>query len=262
MRQQLKKTPSGIKGLDEITGGGLPSGRSTLVCGGPGSGKTLLEISFLVQGALQDGEPGVLLSFDERIDEIDVNSRALAFDLADLRERGLLATDHLYIERQEIQETGEYDLEGLFIRIALAVDRVKARRIVLDSIDTLFVGIPNQAILRAELRRLALWLKDRGLTSVITAERGEGGLTRSEIEEYVSDRVILLEQRVQEELATRRLRIIKYRGSSHGTNEYPFLIEESRLSLVPVTSLRLAHVVSDERVPSGIAGLDEMLEGK
>lgn len=262
MRQALTKAPSGIKGLDEITGGGLPTGRATLVCGGPGSGKTLLAITFLVRGASMDGEPGVLMSFDERIPEIETNSLSLGFDLANLRRQHLLATDYLHIERQEITETGEYDLEGLFIRLAHAVDKVKARRVVLDSIDTLFAGIPNQAILRAELRRLFTWLKDHDLSTVITAERGDGGLTRHGIEEYVSDCVILLEQRVREELATRRLRIIKYRGSSHGTNEYPFLIEETGLSLVPVTSLGLRHVVSDERVPTGIAGLDAMLEGK
>ena len=200
----LFKASSGIKGLDEITGGGLPVGRSTLVCGGPGSGKTMLAVTFLVQGAERDGEPGVLLSFDESIEEIEVNSRSLGFNLLDLRSRGLLATDHLHIERQEIQETGEYDLEGLFIRLAHAIDQVKARRVVLDNIDTLFAGIPNQAIPRAELRRLNLWLKERELNAIITAERDGDGLTRNGVEEYISDCVIVLEQRVLEELATRR----------------------------------------------------------
>lgn len=262
MQRQLNKASSGIDGLDEITGGGLPGGRSTLVCGGPGSGKTLFAISFLARGALRDGEAGVLLSFDEPIDEIEVNCQSLGFDLADLRARNLLATDHLHIERQEIEETGEYDLEGLFIRLAHTIDQVKARRVVLDSIDTLFAGIPNQAILRAELRRLLKWLKARDLTTVITAEKAGDGLTRNCVEEYVSDCVILLEQRIQDELATRRLRVVKYRGSAHGTNEYPFLIEQTGLSLAPVTSLGLSHAVSDERISTGIPGLDAMLEGK
>jgi circadian clock protein KaiC len=262
MLRHLTKAVSGIAGLDDITGGGLPSGRATLVCGGPGSGKTLLAITFLAEGALRRDEPGVLLSFDERIPEIETNCVSLGLDLADLQKRGLLATDYLHIERRDIQETGEYDLEGLFIRLAYAVEKVNARRVVLDSIDTLFSGIPNEAIMRAELRRLLVWLKDRGLTTIFTAERGDTTLTRHGIEEYVSDCVILLEQRVSEELATRRLRVIKYRGSSHGTNEYPFLIEETGLSLIPVTSLGLAHVVSDQRVLSGTSGLDAMLEGK
>jgi circadian clock protein KaiC len=262
MRRQLNKVSSGVKGLDEITAGGLPWGRATMVCGGPGSGKTLLAVTFLVEGALRRDEPGVLLSFEERIEEIELNCASLGIDLDDLQKRQLLATDYLHIDRQEIRETGEYDLEGLFIRLAYAVETVRAKRVVLDSIDTLFAGIPNHAILRAELRRLLHWLKQHDLTAIITAERGDGGLTRHGIEEYVSDCVILLEQRVQEELATRRLRVIKYRGSSHGTNEYPFLIEQSGLSLIPVTSLGLGHTVSDERIPSGIASLDALLEGK
>ena len=262
MHPSLPKASSGIKGLDEITGGGLPAGRPTLVCGGPGSGKTLLALTFLVRGAREDNEPGVFLSFDEPIAEVETNSLSLGFDLAALRQANLLAEDYLHIERREIQETGEYDLEGLFIRLGHAIDTVGARRVVLDSIDTLFAGIPNHAILRAELRRLFTWLKERGISTIITAERGENGLTRHGIEEYVSDCVILLEQRVQDELATRRLRVVKYRGSSHGTNEYPFLIEETGLSLVPVTSLGLTHVVTDARIPTGIAGLDAMLEGK
>lgn len=258
----LKKAATGINGLDEVTGGGLPAGRATLVCGGPGCGKTLLATSFLVQGALRDGAPGVLISFDERKSELETNSQSLGFDLAELQAKGLLAIDFVHIDRQEIHETGEYDLEGLFIRLAYAVDTVKARRVVLDSIDTLFAGIPNEAILRAELRRLFLWMKERDLSVIITAERGETNLTRHGIEEYVSDCVIVLEQRVQDELATRRLRVVKYRGSAHGANEYPFLITDAGLSLMPVTSLGLAHTVSDQRVSSGIVGLDRMLDGK
>ena len=258
----LKKAPSGIRGLDEITNGGLPSGRPTLVCGGPGSGKTLLAVGFLARGALRDNEPGVLISFDERISEIEVNNRSLGIDLADLRRRKLIAMDYVHLDRQSIIETGEFDLEGLFIRLDHAVAEVKAKRVVLDSIDTLFAGIPNESILRAELRRLFDWLKDRELTTVITAERGEGSFSRHGIEEYVSDCVILLDHRVHDELATRRLRIVKYRGSGHGGNEYPFLIEKTGLTLLPVTSIGLQHQVSDKRLSTGIAGLDQMLEGK
>lgn len=257
----LKKLASGIKGLDEITGGGLPAGRTTLVCGGPGSGKTLLAASFLVQGATS-GEPGVFMTFDERAVDLDVNTASLGFDLAGLQDRKLLAIDFVHVDRQEILETGEYDLEALFVRLEYAAGTVNARRVVLDGIDTLFAGIPNQAILRSELRRLFTWLKERNLSCIVTAERGEGTLTRSGIEEYVSDCVIVLEQRVEAELATRRLRIIKYRGSTHGTNEYPFLIEDKGLTLAPVTSLGLAHTISNERVSSGIPGLDQMLGGQ
>jgi circadian clock protein KaiC len=259
---QLRKASTGIKGLDEVTQGGLPAGRPTLVCGGPGCGKTLLAATFLVQGALRDDEPGVFMTFDEQAHELEINTQTLGFDLQELRRRNLLAIDYVHIDRQEIYETGEYSLEGLFIRLGCAIDQVKARRVVLDGIDTLFAGIPNEALLRSELRRLFTWLKERGVSSVITAERGEKGLTRHGIEEYVSDCVIVLEQRVHEELTTRRLRVVKYRGSSHGANEYPFLIEENGLNLLPVTSLGLAHAVFDTRISSGVAGLDEMLEGK
>jgi circadian clock protein KaiC len=259
---QLRKASTGIKGLDEVTGGGLPAGRPTLICGGPGCGKTLLATTFLVQGALQDGEPGVFMTFDEQANELEVNSGTLGFDLADLQSKKLLAIDYVHIDRQEIHETGEYDLQGLFIRLGHAIDQVKARRAVLDGIDTLFAGLPHEALLRSELRRLFNWLKERGVTTMITAERGEKSLTRHGIEEYVSDCVIVLDQRVTVELTTRRLRVVKYRGSSHGTNEYPFLIDQTGLSLLPVTSLGLAHKVFDTRVSSGVPGIDEMMEGK
>jgi circadian clock protein KaiC len=258
----LGKAATGIKGLDEITGGGLPAGRATLVCGGPGCGKTLLATSFLVQGALHDDEPGVLMSFDERASELQTNARSVGFDLAELQSKSLLAIDHVQIDRQEIHETGEYDLEGLFIRLGHAAAKVNARRVVLDSIDTLFAGIPNEAILRSELRRLFSWMKEREFSVIITAERGERSLTRHGIEEYVSDCVIVLEQRVQDELTTRRLRVVKYRGSGHGTNEYPYLVTDTGLTVLPVTSVGLDHAVSDQRVSSGIAGLDRMLDGK
>ena len=260
--EQLRKVPTGIAGLDELTGGGLPAGRPTLVCGGPGCGKTLLATTFLVRGAVDHGEPGLLVSFDERIPDMGVNVASLGFDLPDLEARGLLATDYVHIDRQEMHETGEYDLEALFIRLNLAVNRVAARRVVLDTIDTLFAGIPNEGIVRSELRRLFGWLKDRQLTTVITAERGEGSLTRHGIEEYVSDCVILLDHRVIEDLLTRRLRVVKYRGTSHGTNEYPFLIDEHGIAVLPITSLGLQHSASDERMSTGMLDLDAMLAGK
>jgi circadian clock protein KaiC len=232
------------------------------VCGGPGCGKTLLATTFLVRGAIDHGEPGLLVSFDERIDDLGVNVASLGFDLAELEQRGLLATDYVKIERQEMHETGEYDLEALFIRLNHAVKKVGARRVVLDTIDTLFAGIPNEAVVRSELRRLFDWLKDRKLTTVITAERGEGSLTRNGIEEYVSDCVILLDHRIIDDLSTRRLRVVKYRGTSHGTNEYPFLIDEQGIAVVPITSLGLSHLASDELVSSGLPELDAMLAGK
>jgi circadian clock protein KaiC len=256
---QLQKGPTGIQGRDELTRGGLPAGRPTLVCGGPGCGKTLLAITFLVHGAVDHAEPGLLVSFDERIEDLTVNVASLGFDLADLQRRKLLATDYVRIDRQEMHETGEYDLEALFIRLGHAVQAVGARRVVLDTIDALFAGIPNEAIVRSELRRLFDWLKDRQLSTVITAERGEGSLTRHGIEEYVSDCVILLDHRIIDDLSTRRLRVVKYRGTSHGTNEYPFLIDDQGITVVPITSTRLAHPASDETVSSGVSELDSML---
>ena len=262
MVEQLRKVSTGIAGLDELTHGGLPAGRPTLVCGGPGCGKTLLATTFLVRGAVDHGEPGLLVSFDERIDDLGVNVASLGFDLPSLERRGLLATDYVKIDRQEMHETGEYDLEALFIRLDHAVKTVGARRVVLDTIDTLFAGIPNEAVVRSELRRLFDWLKDRQLTTVITAERGEGSLTRHGIEEYVSDCVILLDHRIIDDLSTRRLRVVKYRGTWHGTNEYPFLIDDQGITVVPITSLGLAHIATDDAVSSGLSELDAMLGGK
>jgi len=257
--QRLKKVASGIGGLDEICGGGLPAGRTTLVIGGPGAGKTLLATAFLVQGARKDDEPGVLVSFDEAGSDLEINTSSLGWDLVDLQQRKLLAVEHVQVDRQQIVEAGEYDLEGLFIRLAYAVDSVKARRVVLDSIDTLFANVPNEAVLRAELRRLFSWLKDHGLSAIVTSERGGASLSRHGVEEYVSDCVILLDSRVYDEIATRRLRVVKYRGSAHGGNEYPFLIEETGITVLPVTSLGLVHMAPDRRVSSGNAGLDAML---
>jgi circadian clock protein KaiC len=258
----LGKSPSGIAGLDEITYGGLPKGRPTLVCGGAGCGKTLFGIEFLVKGATKFGEPGVFMAFEETADELAKNVRALGFDLDHLVAQQMLAVDYVHVERSEIEETGEYDLEALFIRLGHAIDSIGARRVVLDTLETLFSGLSNQAILRAELRRLFRWLKDRGVTAIITAERGDGTLTRHGLEEYVSDCVIVLDHRLHEQVATRRLRIVKYRGSSHGTNEYPFLIDEGGVDVLPITSIGLNHTASSERVSTGLERLDTMLGGK
>jgi circadian clock protein KaiC len=257
----LPKTPTGIEGLDEITGGGLPRGRPTLVCGSAGCGKTLFAMEFLVRGATQYGEPGVFMSFEEGARELVENVRSLGFDVDKLIADKKMAIDFVRVERHEIEETGDYDLEGLFVRLGYAIDTIGAKRVVLDTIETLFSGLANQSILRAELRRLFRWLKDKGVTAVITGERGDGQLTRQGLEEYVSDCVILLDHRVTDQVSTRRLRIVKYRGTAHGTNEYPFLIDEDGFSVLPVTSLGLAHEVSEERVPTGIARLDAMLGG-
>jgi circadian clock protein KaiC len=260
--RSLPKAPTGITGLDEITGGGLPQGRPTLVCGSAGCGKTLMAMEFLVRGATQFGEPGVFMSFEEGVEELTQNVRSLGFDLDDLMARNQLAVDYVHIERSEIEETGEYDLDGLFIRLGYAIDSIGARRVVLDTLEVLFGGLSNQGILRAELRRLFRWLKDKGVTAVITGERGEGALTRYGLEEYISDCVILLDHRVSDQLAVRRLRVVKYRGSLHGTNEYPFLIDERGIEVLPVTSLGLEHGVSTERVSTGVPALDDMLGGQ
>lgn len=258
----LPKSPTGISGFDEITLGGLPAGRPTLVCGGAGCGKTLFGIEFLVRGATQFNEPGVFMSFEETSEELTLNVASLGFDLNDLIKNKKIALDHVHVERSEIEETGEYDLEALFIRLGYAIDSIGAKRVVLDTIESLFSGLPNQLIIRAELRRLFRWLKDKGVTAIITGERGDETLTRQGLEEYVSDCVIMLDHRVNEQTSTRRLRVVKYRGSLHGSNEYPFLIDESGFSVLPVTSLGLKHIVSNERISSGIKALDDMLEGK
>jgi circadian clock protein KaiC len=258
----LPKAATGIDGLDEITGGGLPKGRPTLICGGPGCGKTLLAVEFLVRGATQFDEPGVFITFEESAEELAQNVRSLGFDLDALIAEKKLAIDHVRVERSEIEETGEYDLEGLFLRLGFAIDSVGAKRIVLDTIESLFSGFTNEALLRSELRRLFRWLKDRGMSAVITGERGERSYTRQGLEEYVSDCVILLDHRVNEQTSTRRLRIVKYRGTMHGTNEYPFIIDEDGFSVLPLSGLKLEHAVSDERISSGVPGLDAMLDGK
>jgi circadian clock protein KaiC len=261
-RIDLPKAATGIAGLDEVTLGGLPRGRATLVCGGTGCGKTLFGLEFLIHGAIDRDEPGVLLTFEETASDLVQNVKSLGFDLDKLVADKKIAIDHVYLERSEIEETGAYDLEALFIRLEMAVNQVKAKRVVLDTPEALFSGFMNPQILRAEIRRLFRWLKDRHLTTVITGERGEGTLTRHGLEEYVSDCVILLDHRVDDQISTRRLRIVKYRGSSHGTNEFPFLIDRDGISVLPLTSAHLDYPVSRERVSSGIAGLDAMLGGR
>ncbi|MGZ8868056.1 MAG: circadian clock protein KaiC [Thermoanaerobaculia bacterium] len=258
----LPKSPSGIRGLDDITNGGLPRGRPTLLCGPAGCGKTLLAMEFLVHGARDFGENGVFMAFEETGADLADNVASLGFDAASLIAAGKLLIDHVYIERSEIEEAGEYDLEGLFIRLDHAITSIGAKRVVLDTVEALFSGLPDPTVLRAELRRLFRWLKDKGVTAIITAERGEGTLTRYGIEEYISDCVIVLDHRVVNQTSTRRLRIVKYRGSSHGTNEYPFLIDERGISILPVTSMSLAHKASTARISSGIPRLDSMLGGK
>ncbi|GLS47070.1 circadian clock protein KaiC [Methylobacterium brachythecii] len=257
--RELAKALTGISGFDDVTYGGLPAGRPSLVCGAAGCGKTLFAATFLVNGATLFDEPGVFMSFEERAEDLIANVASLGYDLDRLVAEKKLAIDHVRVERSEIEESGEYDLEGLFIRLAYAVESIGAKRVVLDTIETLFAGLTDAAVLRAELRRLFGWLKERGLTAVITGERGEGQLTRQGLEEYVSDCVILLDNRVEDQITTRRLRVVKYRGSAHGTNEYPFLIDEEGISVLPVTSADLDYGASTEVISTGIPGLDAML---
>jgi circadian clock protein KaiC len=258
----LPKSPTGIPGMDEITGGGLPKGRPTLVAGGAGCGKTLFAMEFLVNGAIQYNEPGVFIAFEENANELAQNVASLGFDLKELIKQKKLIIDYIKVERSEIEEAGEYNLDGLFIRLGHAIDSIGARRVALDTVEVLFSALSNQGILRAELQRLFRWLKDKGMSAVITAERGDGTMTRFGLEEYVADCVILLDHRVTEQMSTRRLRIVKYRGTLHGTNEYPFLITRDGISVLPITSIGLNHKVSAERVPTGISELDGMLGGK
>jgi len=262
MTTVLEKTPTGISGFDEITNGGLPSERPTLICGDAGAGKTLFSIEFIVQGILKFNEPGVIMVFEEKAEDLSQNVISLGYNLKKLQKDGRLWIDHVHVDRSEIEETGLYDLDGLFIRLGHAIDSIGAKRVMLDTIENLFGSFENEGILRAELRRLFNWLKDKGVTAIITAEKGMGMLTRHGLEEYVSDCVILLEHRVINQISTRLLRVVKYRGSLHGTNEYPFLIDEEGISVLPVTSLLLERPVSTQRISSGIPSLDEMLDGQ
>jgi len=259
---KLPKCQTGIRGLDEITAGGLPRGRPTLVCGGPGCGKTLMAMEFLVRGYRDFGEPGAFMAFEEREEELIQNSASLGFDLPRLIREKKLAIDHVHIERSEIEETGEYDLDALFVRLESIIDQVGAKRVALDTVEALFAGLSKEAIVRAELRRLFRWLKDKDVTSLITAEQGKGTLTRHGLEEYVSDCVILLDHRVTNQIATRRLRVVKYRGSTHGANEYPTMIDEDGLSVLPISSLNLKYPVSRDFISTGVDRLDTMLNGK
>lgn len=255
----MEKAPTGIAGFDAITGGGLPAGRPSLICGGAGCGKTIFAMEFLVHGAQEYGEPGVFLAFEETPDDLATNVASLGYDLAALQEQKLLAIDHVHIDPSEIHEAGQYTLDGLFVRLELAVKSVKAKRVVIDTLEVLFGALKDDGILRAELQRLFRWIKENGLTAVITAERGGGALTRHGLEEYVSDCVVLLDQRIDDASATRRMRVVKYRGSTHGVNEYPFLIDEHGFSVMPMTSVQLDYHVSNERISTGVADLDAML---
>jgi circadian clock protein KaiC len=258
----IAKSPTGIDGLDEVTFGGLPQGRPTLLCGAAGCGKTLFAMTFLYNGAVAYDEPGVFIAFEEQPEDLIKNVGSLSYDIERLIEQRKIVVDHIHLDRNEIEEAGDYDLDGLFIRIGFAIDSVGAKRVVIDTIETLFGGLDNQAVLRSELRRLFEWLKSKGVTAIITGERGDGTLTRYGLEEYVADCVILLDNRVHDQLSTRRLRVVKYRGTAHGTNEYPFIIDQEGITVMPITSSGLSHDVSTERVSTGIADLDEMLEGR
>ena len=261
-RSEIQKAPTGISGLDDITNGGLPQGRPTLVSGGPGSGKTLLGVSFLVNGAQQFAEPGVLMTFEENAQDLAQDVRSLGYDLESLVAQKRLIVDYIHVDRSEIEETGEYDLEGLFVRLEHAIKQIGAKRVMLDTIETLFGGLSDTGVLRAELRRLFRWLRDREITTVVTAERGDQLFTRQGLEEYITDAVISLDHRVHEQISTRRIRVVKYRGSTHGTNEYPFLINRDGITVLPVTSLLLEHEATNERVSTGLPALDDMLGGK
>lgn len=261
-KNQLFKCPTGIQGLDEITAGGLPLGRPTLVCGTAGCGKTLMGMEFLIRGALEYDEPGVFMAFEETAEELTQNVASLGWDLEQLTAEEKIAIDYVHVDPNEIEETGEYNLEALFIRLGYAIDSIQAKRVVLDTIEVLFAGLANASVVRAELRRLFRWLKTKGVTAIITGEKGENSLTRHGLEEYVSDCVIRLEQRIQDEVSTRRLQIVKYRGSAHSSNEYPFLIDQNGISVLPITSVGLDHDISMERISTGIERLDTMLGGK
>lgn len=259
---EIEKAPTGIHGLDDIVAGGLPKGRISLICGGPGCGKTLMAAEFLVNGAEMFGEPGVFMAFEETEEDLTKNVASLGIDLQELIDQKKIYVDYVYIERSEIEETGEYNLEGLFIRLQSAIDYIGAKRVVLDTIETIFAGFANESVLRSEIRRLFRWLKDRNITAIVTGERGEKALTRYGLEEYVSDCVILLDNRVENKISNRIMRVVKYRGSSHGTDEYPFLIGGNGIWIQPITSLGLNYTVSTDRISTGVPELDRMLEGE
>lgn len=258
----LTKVPTGIAGFDAITRGGLPAGRTTLLCGGPGCGKTIFAVEFLVHGIEKFNEPGVFVAFEETPADLAKNVASLGYDLERLRAGKWLAVDYVHLDPGDIEEVGSYTLDGLFVRLDLAVRTVKAKRVVIDSLEVLFARLKDALTIRGELQRLFRWLKERDLTAIITAERGEPGLTRQGLEEYVSDCVVLLDQRVEDLVTTRLLRVVKYRGSSHSADEYPFLIDDGGLSVLPMTRMQLDYEVSTERVSTGVPDLDQMLDGK
>ena len=260
-RGRLQKSPTGIDGFDEITEGGLPKSRVTLISGGTGSGKTLLGLDFLVNGVIKYHEPGVFMSFEETEDEIYQDVASLNLDLRALVARKAIRFEHVVLERQEIQEKGEFNLEGLFIRLELAIDTIGAKRVVLDSIESLFAGIIDGGILRLEIKRLFGWLKRKQVTVVITGEQWQNSFTRHGLEEFISDCIILLDNRVRQQVSTRRIRVIKYRGSNHGTNEYPFVIDNNGLSVIPITATGLDHPGTAEKVSTGIPSLDKLFKG-
>jgi circadian clock protein KaiC len=258
----LEKVPSGVKGLDDVLDGGLPKGRPTLLCGSAGCGKTLLAMQFLCRGVVDSGEPGVFVAFEEGAADLTTNIASIGFDLDRMQRDGLLRIEAIHLDPAELVEAGEYDLEGLFLRIGAAVREIGAKRIVIDTIEVLFGALTDPMLVRSELQRLFAYLKDAGLTAIVTAERGDGtGMSRHGIEEYVSDCVILLDQRIGDDISTRILRVVKYRGSVHGTNEFPFLISRDGVTVVPITSLGLTGAASNERISTGIDRLDAMLSG-
>jgi circadian clock protein KaiC len=258
----LEKAPTGIRGFEDITFGGLPKGRPTLVAGGAGSGKTMFAMEFIVHGATEFNEPGVYVTFEENVNDLKQNFASIGYDLEKLIEQKKLIIDHVFLDRSLIMETGEYDLEALFIRLGYAIDSIGAKRVALDTIEVLFSGLSNHALLRSELVRLFRWLKERGITAVVTGEKGERTLTRYGLEEYIADCVIYLDSRVIEQINTRRLRIVKYRGSTHGMDEYPFLIGKEGMIIFPITSIRTDYKLSRERVSTGIPRLDGMLNDR
>jgi len=258
---QMHKCPTGITGFDEITGGGLPQNRITLICGGTGSGKTLLGIDFLINGATNYSEPGIFMSFEETEEELYKNVASLNLDLQGLVSHKKLLLEFVLLERRDMQDKGDFNLEGLFIRLEHAIDSIGAKRVVLDSTESLFAGVTDAGILRLEIKRLFRWLKDKHVTAIVTGELGSGSYTRHGLEEYISDCIILLDNRVREQIATRRIRVIKYRGSNHGTNEYPFVIAKEGLSVIPITSAGLDQSGTSKRVSTGIPSLDEMFRG-
>ncbi len=260
-RKQLEKCPTGITGFDLVTEGGLPKNRTTLISGGPGSGKTLLGIDFLIKGARDFNEPGVLMSFEESATELILDVASLNFDLAGLVARKKIALEYVVLQRKDVQEIN-FNLEGVLVRLEHAIDSIGAKRVVLDSIESPFSGVTDAGILRVEIKRLFRWLKEKQVTAIVTGEQAGDAFTRHGLEEFASDCIILLDNRVQHQAAIRRLRIVKYRGSSHGTNEYPFVIDSEGLSVIPITSLGLTQKGTRARVSTGVRSLDKLFKGR